>query len=199
MYTHVSIHVCIRMCIGVVAELKEQVERLRSIRECESEIDWWSRSLPSLRTRQQEAAPQEVEKPLPSCHRAERGDLRGRGEWKWVPARGGKRIPSRPLSPPQLPLSNRYGALECEAQANEDVGEAPSTGLPRMCQTAPRITTASAKKNRRVIVVGDFLLRGTEGPIHPTGKSAASLGPRLGMLLGSSLVWCGLLIITCGW
>jgi len=29
-----------------------------------------------------------------------------------VPARGGKRIPSRPPSPAQLPLSNRYGALE---------------------------------------------------------------------------------------
>ena len=31
--------------------------------------------------------------------------------------------------------------------------------------SAPRITTASAKKTRRVIVIGDSLLRGTEGPI----------------------------------
>ena len=37
-----------------------------------------------------------AEKPLPSCHRAERGDLRDGGEWKRVPARGGKRIPSWP-------------------------------------------------------------------------------------------------------
>jgi len=29
------------------------VERLRSIRECERQIDWWSRTLPSLRLRQQ--------------------------------------------------------------------------------------------------------------------------------------------------
>jgi len=43
--------------LGLVAELKEEVERLRSIRECDSEIDWWSRTLPSLRPRQQEAAP----------------------------------------------------------------------------------------------------------------------------------------------
>jgi len=64
----------------VVAELKEEVERLRSIRECEREMDWWSHSLPSLRPRQQEAAPQEAEDPLPSCHQAERGDLRDRGE-----------------------------------------------------------------------------------------------------------------------
>jgi len=153
--------------LSLVAELKEEVERLRSIRECEREIDWWSRTLPSLRQRQQEAAPQKAENPLPSCHRAERGGLRDGGEWKQVPARGGKRISPRPPSPAQLPLSNRYGALECEGLATEDVGEgeAPSRGLPRTSQTAPRITTASTKKKRRVIVIGDSLLRGTEGPI----------------------------------
>ena len=43
--------------LGLVAELKEEVERLRSIRECEREIDWWSRTLPSLRQRQQMEAP----------------------------------------------------------------------------------------------------------------------------------------------
>jgi len=45
------------------------------------------------------------------------------------------------------------------------VGEAPPMGLPRTSQTAPRITTASTKKKRRVIVIGDSLLRGTQGPI----------------------------------
>jgi len=89
--------------------------------QCESEIDWWSRSLPSLRQRQQEAAPQKAENPLPSCHRAERGALRDGGEWKRVPAQEGKRIPSRPPSPAQLPLSNRYRPLECEGPATEDV------------------------------------------------------------------------------
>jgi len=66
-----------------------------------------------------------------------------------------------------LPLSNRYRALECEGLAKEDVGEgeAPSRGLPRTSQLAPRITLASAKKKRGVIVTGDSLLRGTEGPI----------------------------------
>jgi len=150
--------------LSPVAELKEEVERLRSIWECEREINWWSRTLPSLRPRQQETAPRE-EDPLPSCHQAERGDLRDGGEWKRVPARGGKQIPSRPPSSAQLALSNRYGALECEGPANEDVGEGPAGGLPRKSQSAPRITTASAKKKRRVIVIGDSLLRGTEGPI----------------------------------
>jgi len=148
-----------------VAELKEEEETLRSIREYEREVDSWSHTLPSLRPRQQEVAPQEEEDPLPSCHRAERGDLRDGGERKRVPAWGSKRIPSRPPSPAQLPLGNRYRALECEGPANEHVGEGPSVGLPRMSQSAPRITTALTKKKRRVIVIGDSLLRGTEGPI----------------------------------
>jgi len=100
--------------LSLVAELKEEVERLRSIRACEREIDWWSRTLPSLRPRQQEAAPQKEEDPLPSCHQAEGGDLRDKGGWKWIPAQGSRLISSQPPSPPQLPLGNRYGALECE-------------------------------------------------------------------------------------
>jgi len=37
--------------------------------------------------------------------------------------------------------------------------------MPRTSHSAPRITTASARRKRRVIVIGDSLLRGTEGPI----------------------------------
>jgi len=64
-----------------------------------------------------------------------------------------------------LPLRNRYGALESEGQANEDVGEGPSGGLPRTSQSASCVTTASTKKKRRVIVIGDSLLRGMDSPI----------------------------------
>ena len=31
--------------LSLVVELKEEVERLRAIRECEQETDWWSDSL----------------------------------------------------------------------------------------------------------------------------------------------------------
>jgi len=50
--------------------------------------------------------------------------------------------------------------------------------LPRTSQSAPRGTTASAKKKRRVIVIGDSLLRGTEGPIcrpDPSHREVCSL------------------------
>lgn len=56
----------------------------------------------------------------------------------------------------------------------------------------PRIITTSMKKTRRVIVVGDSLLRGAEGPVCQaplTGQSAVSLGPRLRTSLGESLAW----------
>jgi len=76
--------------LSLMAELKEELERLRSIRECEREIDWWSHFLASPRPRQQEAAPQEGEDPPPSCQQAERGDLRDRGESKQVSAQGSR-------------------------------------------------------------------------------------------------------------
>ena len=60
--------------LSLVAELKEEVERLRNIRECESRINCWSHTLPSLRPRQQVVAPEEAEDPLSSCHQAG-GDL----------------------------------------------------------------------------------------------------------------------------
>ena len=72
--------------LSLVAELKEEVERLRNIREREREIDWWSFTLPSLRE-----APQQSEHSHASHHQAEGGDLGDEGEWKWVPARGGKK------------------------------------------------------------------------------------------------------------
>jgi len=81
------------------------------------------------------------------------------------PCSGQQANPSRPPSPPDLLLHNRCGALECEGQANEDVDEGPSGELPRMSQSVPHIMTAPVKKKRRVIVIGYFLLRGTEGPI----------------------------------
>lgn len=37
--------------LSLVAELKEEVERLRSIWDCEREIDWWSHTLLSLQER----------------------------------------------------------------------------------------------------------------------------------------------------
>ena len=55
-------NICVRCdqvndLLSLVAEMKEEEQSLRNIRECEREIDWWSHNLLSLRPRQQEAAP----------------------------------------------------------------------------------------------------------------------------------------------
>ena len=60
--------------LSLVVELREEVERLRTIRECEREIDWWS---DSLRERCRDSTPQTVVDPLPCCSRAQRADSRG--------------------------------------------------------------------------------------------------------------------------
>lgn len=62
--------VCVRCeqmddLVHLVAELKEEVERLRDIRECECEIDWWSNSLRGLKGRPQSETPQMGLDPCP--------------------------------------------------------------------------------------------------------------------------------------
>ena len=80
--------------LSLVAELKEEVKRLRSIRECEREIDWWSSILASPKQQEQMEAPNEAGNRSPSCYQAEGGDLRDEGDWKEVPAQGGRKIPA---------------------------------------------------------------------------------------------------------
>jgi len=82
--------------LSLVAELKEEVKRIKNFRECERgrRCERWSGTLPPLRPRQQEAAPQEAEDPLPSCYQAERGEG-GNGNGSLLGAAG--------ESPPGLP------------------------------------------------------------------------------------------------
>ena len=62
---------------------------------------------------------------------------------------------------PNMPLHNRYEALELEGQGDVDVGEGPSMQerLPGANQTAPHIFTTSIRKKRRAVTIGDSLLR----------------------------------------
>ncbi|KFU84659.1 hypothetical protein M959_03165, partial [Chaetura pelagica] len=144
-----------------VVELTEEVARLRAIREYESEIDGWSQT---LRQGQIEDVGQ-VTDPFPSCHQTDGEDSRDIKEWKEVRPRRGKKKSSQPLPPSQLPLKNRYEALEIQEQENEVGGVNLPSEVPRTRQSPRVLRTSSIKKERRVIVVGDSLLRGTEGPI----------------------------------
>ncbi|GAB0207770.1 mitochondrial enolase superfamily member 1 [Grus japonensis] len=156
--------------LSLVAELREEVERLRSIREAEKEIDWWSQALPSLRQKQGQLMDQSQSEgdPVSSPCQAEGSSLKGRSEWKQVPAQRGRRtFSSSPTSPSHVPLYNRYQALAVEGHSREDMDDSQATPevAPRPERPMPRVVTTPTKKKRRVIVVGDSLLKGTEGPI----------------------------------
>ena len=137
--------------LSLVEELKEEVERLRSIRECEREIDWWSNTLAPLKQQEQMEAPNEAGNPSSSCYQAEGGDLRDGGDWKQVPTQGGRKTLSRPPSPSMVSLHNRFGALEPLKEEKEEENEKnkeEDQGPPRMGHSRPR-TKTSSKKNPR--------------------------------------------------
>ncbi|KAK4806806.1 hypothetical protein QYF61_005602 [Mycteria americana] len=71
------------------------------------------------------------------------------------------------VSSHSVPLYNRYEALEVEGQSMEDGDDSLSTPevSPSAEERTSHLTTTSTRKRRRVIVVGDSLLRGIEGPI----------------------------------
>jgi len=77
-----------------------------------------------------------------------------------------------------VPLRNRFEALELEGGVSETVEGDPPMRLPQVKRSTPRLTTASTRKDKRVVVIGDSLLRGTEGPIcqpDPTRREVCCL------------------------
>lgn len=67
--------------LRLLAELREEVGRQKSIRESENKINWWGRALLSLRQAPQPATAtvQETKDSLPLCHQIEGWDLKDRG------------------------------------------------------------------------------------------------------------------------
>ncbi|KFP01907.1 hypothetical protein N300_09057, partial [Calypte anna] len=189
--------------LSMVAELKEEVERLRSIRDSEREIDWWSHTLSTPKEYQKETV-----KPCPSSPQAVDANQEDGGEWKQVCHRRGKRMPSQPPPHPRVPLENRYEALDSENQAEDRQEEDLSERSPARPPSTRRVTTSATKKKRRVTVVRDSLLRGTEGPIcRPDlshrevcclpGARMSDISRRLPQLIRPS-DYCPLLIVQAG-
>ena len=73
--------------------------------------------------------------------------------------------PCLPTPLPQLPLSNRFVTLEIEGEVSGEAREDLPRREPKIGWSPPSLETASVRKERKVVVVGDSLLRGTEGPI----------------------------------
>jgi len=119
--------------VGLVAEVRKEADRQRSIRESEQEIDWWSHALTSLKPGQGQPPEnaRDQRDPISSRHQDVGRVLKGSGEWKQVHNRGSKQTLSLPTTPPQMPLHNRCEALAVESV--DDAGVDPSTPqeLPR--------------------------------------------------------------------
>ncbi|GAB0207986.1 hypothetical protein GRJ2_003264300 [Grus japonensis] len=139
--------------LSLVAELHEEVERLRSIREAEREIDWWNQALPSLRQKQGQP-PNKTQgegDPVSSPCQAEGSSLKEGSEWKQVHARRGRRtFSSLPTLPSHVPLCNRYEALAVEGHSKEDMDDSQATPevAPRPKRPMPRVVTTPTKKKR---------------------------------------------------
>lgn len=112
--------------LSLVVELKEELKRLRSIWDCGKGTDWWGCALPSLQEGCGGDAPQAVGEHLPSHSQVGRGDLKDSEGRKQVPVQGNKQTAPQPVPPSQVPLYNRYEALELEGLGDVDVGESPS-------------------------------------------------------------------------
>lgn len=104
-----------------------------------------------------------------------------------------------PPLPSQVPLQNKYDALELEGQAN-DSGDAGLSGeLTKTSQSTRWITTTGAKKERKVIVVGNSIMRGTEGSVSQLDLSHREIFCFPGAQVRESLDKFSPLIITHCW
>lgn len=147
----------------LVVELKKGVESLRSIMEVEKEKDWWDKALVSLRLERPPPTNQDQESPLTSSQLTEDSRSREAGGWKPVHTQGSRQnipwlFPLTPIPvPPNVPLYNRYAALEVEGQTMANVNEGPSAPSTSQVLTQSErptgcITTASTREEKRVIV-----------------------------------------------
>ncbi|XP_053857559.1 uncharacterized protein LOC128820755 [Vidua macroura] len=91
--------------------------------------------------------------------------MKGSGSGYLLKEGGNNKNSSQPPLPSQVPLQIRYDPLDLESQPDGLEENYLPSEPPRYDSSVRQITTSDIKKERRVIVVGDSLLRGTEGPI----------------------------------
>ncbi|KAK4817820.1 hypothetical protein QYF61_000655 [Mycteria americana] len=130
----------------LVTELWEGASRLRSIMECERESGYWNCTLPSPRQAQHANRTHDMEDTLSSLCLAEHSDLRDSGQWRRVPGRRSRCVSyvTTPLS--QVPLHNRYEALQVEPNDDEDDGSSSLEVSLRLSWPMLCVKAASIKK-----------------------------------------------------
>lgn len=97
---------------------------------------------------------------------AERGDLRDREQWQYVPACHSKQVSVVTTLPSQIPLHNRYEVLQVEPNNNiENNGSAKLEVSQRLSWSTPSIKTSSIRKKSQVVLIEDSFLKGKGGQI----------------------------------
>ena len=90
----------------------------------------------------------DMEDTLSSLRLAEHSDLRDRGQQQQVAAQHSRHVSSVTTPPSQVPLHNRYEALQVELKNNEADGSPSLDVTLRLNQPIPCVKTASTKKKK---------------------------------------------------
>nr|XP_033793599.1 uncharacterized protein LOC117357324 [Geotrypetes seraphini] len=155
--------------------LREEVKRLRSIRDDEAFIDDAILELSHITERTHDRSI--LDTPIPIALNTTirvQEMIRDAGPWQLVTSSTGKRRKHTSFSPsssssfslqqgsstsiPQLTLGNKFQILQ------EGTTEETADGTQEDAQL-PASNSGPPRKERRVVVIGDSMLRGTEGPI----------------------------------
>uniref|UniRef100_A0A8C8RI01 C2H2-type domain-containing protein n=1 Tax=Pelusios castaneus TaxID=367368 RepID=A0A8C8RI01_9SAUR len=139
-----------------VGELQEEVARLRSIHALEKFLD----SIHEETCKDEETIQRQRTAATPS----EKDGMAQAEDGHWQLVTSGSRQCSTPAPiPPSVVVKNRYAALQTGDDMEEEKPCTPEVG---------RITTITPRRKRRVVVVGDSLLRGMEAPICRPDKAS---------------------------
>ncbi|XP_059575583.1 uncharacterized protein LOC132246467 [Alligator mississippiensis] len=140
-----------------VRELQEEVSRLRGIREVEDEIDGYFLSL------QDHAHKEEAPREVPSTE-----------EWQTVTSRT-RAAHSKAVAVPPVRLENKSEALATlqEKEGEEETSTEEATPHSS-CSDQAKGAKQTWRRKHQVIIIGDSILRSTEGPICRQDPSTLS-------------------------
>jgi len=131
----------------LVAELQDEVSRLKSIQEPEREIDQWSHTLLSMMHRSQLSMTTTEAGPGSALCQGNGSVTGNKKWWKKVTAQSGKRIFSLPF---KIPLQNRYEALVTIDDAYNEIEKEPAQAVLQKSETNPSpqtcVQTSAEKK-----------------------------------------------------
>lgn len=145
-------------------QLQYEAERLRNIRESKMEIDWCNQALASLRQKQTSEIIQDQGDPLLIPQQGEHRSCKERSAWRVVHVHSRWQVKSFAHLTPQGPWHKVWVSVYRRAAKGERGWRSNHTrGSPQSERLTHLVTTTYKSKKRWAIVVGNSVLRRTEG------------------------------------